>query len=312
VISDRLLQNNTVIKVISALLALVVWSQVATEAQAGDVPRTVSGVTVSWRNLPPDLAVARVSPDSVAVTIRGQPQLVNGLTGADFDASVNLRGATAGRLAFYVEVSVPRGVQLVGVSPASVVVVLEPVIERQRTVEVRVAGRPAAGYQVGAAAVTPESVVVRGPATAVDAVVRAVANVDVGGATVTANEEVEPQLLDGAGRPVQGVQAIPARVSVRVPVVPATPTKVVPVRPQLQGAPAPGYTVLGVRADPATVTAMGSAAALAALDGLKTGPVSVAGARADVTATVPLLLPDGVTAAQPAGVSVTVHIGPSG
>src|SRR5579875_1491687 len=70
---DRLLENDLVVKIVSVLLAIALWFQVVVGqgASSRDVQRVIPGVAVSWRNLPPDLAVVSVDPKTVTVTVRG-------------------------------------------------------------------------------------------------------------------------------------------------------------------------------------------------------------------------------------------------
>jgi YbbR domain-containing protein len=306
---DKWLENDTVVKIISVVLALVIWLQASNAASVGtETQRTVHGVAVSWRNLPTGLAVESVSPSVVDVEVRGGNQQVLNLDSSSLGAVVNLSDAKAGRVQYFLDTVVPPGVEALQTSPQSVTVVLEPVIDRAKAVTVQVVGTPAAGYQAAAGASAPAEVLVHGPQSDVDRVVAVVASASVGGATGDQVATVTPQALDSSGKPVPNVTLVPAQVQVTVPVRQAVATRTLPVSVTLQGQPASGYVVAGTAATPSSVTVSGAGKALAALTQVATAPVAIAGAKADVTTTAALVLPDGVTSVEPVQVSVVVRI----
>lgn len=82
---------------------------------------------------------------------------------------------------------------------------------------------------------------------------------------------------------IEVVQIAPSNVSIAFE---ESATKMVPVVPEVQGDPQPGYLVGTVTANPATVEVVGPAGAVASLTEAITEPVSVEGASAPVTETV--------------------------
>jgi len=87
--------------------------------------------------------------------------------------------------------------------------------------------------------------------------------------------------------------------------------RVVPVRPAIEGEPAPGYEVVGVAAEPATVDVVGPESALARLTDAITEPVSVAGLSAPVREVVTVGVSDPrVRLRVPRSAEVTVSIAP--
>jgi YbbR domain-containing protein len=105
---------------------------------------------------------------------------------------------------------------------------------------------------------------------------------------------------------VEVVQVAPSTVSMTFE---RSATKVVPVVPEVEGDPAPGYEVGTVTADPASVEVTGPTSALAGLTAAITETVSVAGASAPVTETVNAGVTDPavrLNAAETVRVTVTV------
>lgn len=217
---DRLLENDLAVKILSVILAVILWFQVA-----GEVPQTqkpVRGVAVRVRNLPPDMAVAAIEPDTVTVYVRGRSRDLSALKREDLEAWVDLRGARPGRLSYTVDgVNVPKGITLADFAPAEVTVEILPVVEREFTVTVELEGQPAVGFRVGPPGVMPPKVVLRGVARNLDAVAAVKVGLRLDGAreTVTATRPV--QVVDRQGLPVTGVTVAPQLVKISVPVDPA-------------------------------------------------------------------------------------------
>lgn len=308
---DRLLDNDLAAKLVSVLLAVILWLQVARDVP--ETQRSIPGVPVQVRGLPPGLEAVEISPATVTVVARGRGRFFSDLTEEDFVAQVDLSGARAGRGAYRVDrVTVPKGVTLVGFAPEEVTVTLEPVVEKEVPVRVRLEGEPAGGFEAGKPEVVPATVVVRGRASLVAALGEAEVTVPLAGARETVALRRPVYLFDARGRPLAGARVTPEEVAVSVPVWASTSAREVPVRPAVTGEPAPGYAVVRVEAIPASVVVHGPDVADGGPAAVATEPVSVAGARGDVRRTVRLVAPGNARLDAVRQVQVVVRIAPAG
>jgi hypothetical protein len=108
---------------------------------------------------------------------------------------------------------------------------------------------------------------------------------------------------------VEVVQVTPASLSMTFE---PSGAKVVPIIPAVDGEPAPGYLVGTVTSDPATVEVVGPVSALGSLTEAITEPVTVTGAKAPVTESVTVGVPDStVRLKEPQTAQVTVLVGPA-
>ena len=303
---DKLLYNELFIRLLAVALAVLIYVQVV--SQPGGVVQRAVSTPVEATALSSALAVRAIVPSGVTVVVRGGAGVIQQLRNSEVQAVIDLRQVQAGRRLVDVKVTVPRGVQLVGVTPLQVSVVVEPVIERSVGVVVESVGKVPAGFASGQPTLSQPQVVLRGPSSAVDAVTRVVARVSIGGATAAVSTQATLLPLDTGGRPVPGVLAIPSTVGVTVPVAQVVPTKAVSVVPVLTGGPAKGYTAGKPEVIPATVTVLAPASVLAKLTRVRTAPVPLAGARAPVRATVLVLDPPGALAVEPANARVLVPV----
>jgi YbbR domain-containing protein len=89
-------------------------------------------------------------------------------------------------------------------------------------------------------------------------------------------------------------------------------TKTVPVVPEVEGDPAPGFEIGTVTAEPATVEIVGPATAVAAMTSAVTEPISAAGASSPITESVTVGVPDpSVRLKDPGQVRVVVTVSPA-
>jgi len=87
----------------------------------------------------------------------------------------------------------------------------------------------------------------------------------------------------------------------------------VPVKPVIEGVPAPGFVISQIVADPATVMIMGPARRIAATTAATTDRVSIEGAKSSVTQSVSVGVPDGALRLKEARTArVVVTIEPNG
>jgi YbbR domain-containing protein len=154
------------LKVLSVAMALGLWFTLAGE-QTGE--RSLR-VPLEIRNRPPRLELVEDPPSSIEVRVRGASSLLSQLSLADVVAEIDLSQARPGRRYFSVtpaQVRAPFGVDVVDVTPGTVSLRFESSLTRRVPVVPMVDGEPAAGYETGPVSVTPDTVEVEGPESAV-------------------------------------------------------------------------------------------------------------------------------------------------
>ena len=315
---DRLFENETRLKILSVILAVVLWFGVMS-SQNPEQARTVYDVEIVPERLDPGLAVRSLEPHVVDVTLSGPEEFLEDLSVRDARATVDLSGAGPGETTRPVTVIPARGrLRVLRVSPQYVTVRIEPRLEKTVPVELQVNGEPAPDYVIENPTVSAEQVTVSGARSLVERVTRVVAAVAVSGIQSTIAHSVTLVPVDSSGRPVESdyAQALviePATVQVTVPVV-FMPRKTVPVQARLQGQPAAGFEIGNIAIEPAEVTVRArDEKTLAGLEFLQTEPVDITGLDRNTTREVALALPEGVvTADGRRTVRVTIEVRPVG
>lgn len=207
------------------------------------------------------------------------------------------------------------GVEVISVTPSSVRVSVDRIATRTINVEVEPGPIPD-GLEIGRPVASPAQVAVRGPASVVERIDRAVALVSVPASGIDINEAVTVTPVDIEGQPIgEGMLDIdPESVSVQVDVKAVETRTTVAVRPVVEsGAPAPGFALEQLSVDPALVTIVGLPEQLASVRSIPTEPISIDGLSESRTFEVALQLPDGIRLATGEEDVVTVEatIGPS-
>ncbi len=157
------LADNFGMKALSLGLAVALWVVVLTEQKAVvdlNVPLDVG-------QIPRNLMVVNDPPEYVVLKVRGPRSLVVALAPNE----VTLRGTFARAVKEGDNVlnlspeqfELPRGVEVLSVSPGRVRLVLEAVDERRLEVIPKFRGEPAKGHALGEVRVTPKEVRVVGP-----------------------------------------------------------------------------------------------------------------------------------------------------
>ncbi|MCY0886699.1 MAG: CdaR family protein [Firmicutes bacterium] len=311
---DRLLENDTALKIISVIVAIALW----VTANSNRTPPTVATlgpIPLEWTTLPQgsDLMVMGLKPGAVTVQIKGPPTAVNAAHSSSLAAWVSLGQLTRpGTYSLPVHAAIPAGTSLVAVYPSRVVVTVDRVGRVKRAVTVRTIGTPDPGYLVASVNTSVPSAVLSGPSGDLAAVTEVVAEVPVAGRKASFSQQAILQPLNDEGRIVPHVEVNPVLATVSVTIKPQPPEVTLPVVVRYNGQPAAGYQIVSIGVEPSTVTVTGSAAALSGLTAVDTAPVDLSGARGPVAATVGLSLPPGVSPVAVNRVHVSIRIARSG
>ncbi len=293
-------KNEWPLKVISILLAIVLWGFVVTQ----QLVRTDKTLPIEAVNAPPGLVATVIEPPKIKVKFKGRQQIMDEAKLAQTRVVADLNGLVLGEHNVVLELrSVPPGI---GASMEQQVarVTLDAKSSIQRSITVETIGKQAQGFRLQAPRVQPETVTIEGASSKLRDVARAVALVDISGLTNTVQKEVAVELRDERNVPISGLRTQPAQVQVTVPIR-SVATKTVPIRPELSNPPA-GYEVSSVQTSPSTATITGEESAVEDVEYIRTVEISIGDLRGRGTFTPTLVLPEGVESLGVGAATVTV------
>jgi YbbR domain-containing protein len=154
--------RNVGLKFLSICIATLLWLVIA-----GDrIVERGMRVPVEYQNLPAGLEIVGDPVDFVDVRLRGSSGTISRLAPAETSAVIDLRSARPGRRLFHLtasQVSIPYGVEVVQVAPATLPIEFENSAVRIVQVRPSLEGQPAAGYEVLNVTTTPATVEIIGP-----------------------------------------------------------------------------------------------------------------------------------------------------
>ncbi len=296
----------------SFLLALIVWIIAVDQEnplerhQVGPIPIQVRGLAEGYQTS------QDLSDKTVILEVRAPRRTWEVLSEKDFVAFIDLSGLGEGThdVTVQVEKDNPEA-EILDVQPRQLRVTIEPVVSKKVPVQVDILDSPAIGYEVQTPIVEPEEVTVTGPASLIDQVVEATAEVYLRGAKTQVERIQALSPRNAQGQPVDRVTVEPPTARLVIPITQREGRKEVAVLVQLEGQPAPGYRISKVEVEPATVVLLGDPEVLDAVPGyVETTRLSIENATGEVQEELPLLLPDNVSVLNNSTVKVTVTIAP--
>jgi YbbR domain-containing protein len=303
----RLIFHNWPLKLAAIVLASMLYAGLVISQSAQELP---GSIRVDALNQPADASLVQTLPQVTRIRYVAISDPTARATPQSFQATVDLKDVNplAGPTVVPIRVeSVDPRFTVLSWDPPSVQIRLDPL--RTKVVKVNVVTGPTpANLEVRPAVVTPESVTVRGPASVIDRVTSARADVTIEPSGLNVDRDVDLIPVDDVGNRVTPVNVDPSTAHVQIAVLSEPQTHTVPVNPNVTGTQAAGYEVVSVAVDPAVVTLQLDANQVAAVPAADTAPISISGATQDVEADVGLALPLGVVGLEGTTVHVTVTI----
>jgi YbbR domain-containing protein len=189
--------RNLGLKLLSLGIGALLWISVSGE----EVVERGLRAPLEFQQFPQGLELQGEAPSTVDVRVRGTAGALSRVGAGDIVAVLDLHAARPGNRLFAMtpeQVRSPFGIEVVQVTPSTIVLALEPSMTRSVPVAPSIEGNPAPGYVVtGKPIVKPDRVDIIGPETAVKRATEAVTEtISVEGLHDTLREQVTIGLLD--------------------------------------------------------------------------------------------------------------------
>lgn len=283
---DRLLASRLFLKIVSLLVASLVWYYIAADRGA-EVVRTVT-VPVEFLNVPANMSVSSRVRD-VDVQVSGTRESAISLSGA-IASQVDLKDLEPGSHRKPVQALLPSGIRLVEVSPSFVDLELTKIGSRLLPVKLGLPEDLPSGYRIEDVSILPAEVEVKGP----DGELSGLENVWVLPSLdqIEAGGEISLPLTSSQGSNGKDPFMIrPGQAALAFRLVKGFPRKVVPVRIETAGEPGKDFQINAIAVDPPEVTIQGPLESIERIDEIFLPPMDVGGITADITRVVPLEAP---------------------
>jgi YbbR domain-containing protein len=294
---------------LSLVLAVTFWARLTLEQNPERRDLYPTEIQVEARDLPAGLVVANEIPP-VKLRLAAPQENWRFLEPSSFRAVVDLSNAQPGLVQTDIIVeSVDPEVRILERTPQKVSLRIEELRTKVIPVQVTQVGSVPFGFKVGEPSVSPPVVEVSGPSSIVEKANVAAVTVRLDDARSTVDRSLKPEPRGPAGV-VAGVRIEPQTVTLTVPVEQIAGSKTVSVVPQVRGQPAPGYWQGPISVDPATVQIVADPSLLDTVTVLNTADVDISGAEGEVTRTVPISRPQGISLVRDQAATVRVSVLP--
>lgn len=282
-----LLYHNFGYKLVSLVLAILLWNYVVTTNTSITRPKTLTGLTgyVTGQTTLTSYGLALLEDPSgqlnnISVTVEVPQANYSRVGGGNVQVTLDLSNVrTAGIQEVPLRAATSYG-RVSDISPESITLTFEALDSRSVPVNYQITGEKSADYWYSVSRVNPSVLTVSGATSVVRSIVNAYVYLDVSGlesSTITAQPYL---LLDASGEIVSQAMLNRSTSSISLN-VDVTPARSLPISTDLAsvvtGQPAPGYVVESVTIQPESVTVAADGELLEGLDALKIEPVSVEG-----------------------------------
>lgn len=153
--------KNVSLKLISIFLAGILWYFVISEKEG----ETALSIPLDFRNIPSSLIIIKNPIESINIRISGPVTLLRGLSPREVKAIIDLSNAEPGFAEFVIQpeqITVPRGLKVTMVSPASIVLRFDELFKKTVLVEAVLVGKPFEGFKITGVWVDPTAVEIVG------------------------------------------------------------------------------------------------------------------------------------------------------
>lgn len=316
------LTNNLLLKILSAIAAIVVWVVVVNIDNPTDT-YIISGIPIKVLNEQSAIKDNNLTYEftgektaSVQVTVRRTDK--RRVSAEDFEATVDLSQIYGATGSVAVNISVVNNKTLIrswNPITRSVKIDVEEMQTREFEIQVEHSGTAQDSYTFSDETVSPSVVKVTAPESIMDTIDHAAVNISIDGLSDDVDTKAEIKLYTRAGREVETDDRVIMSVTEASVSMSAVKTNQISVDVQVTGQNqvADGYKYITYQCDPQSISVTGAKALIAEFDKL-TIQEDLTGASGNITKTykVSELLPSGLEVAdkQPDTIKVTYQIEP--
>ncbi|HET6668648.1 MAG TPA: CdaR family protein, partial [Pyrinomonadaceae bacterium] len=165
----RLFVDDWGVKLLALGITLALWMAVADFNK----PRTIRVAVQLNFVRPPNLDISNEPPRTIDVELTGSRERLDNMRLSDLVATVDISDHPAGERILRlnnerVHMELPDGVKIESFKPTTIPIRLEPNLERQLPVDIKLEGQPAAGFELISSTAQPNVISVSGPASLIE------------------------------------------------------------------------------------------------------------------------------------------------
>ncbi|SHJ28809.1 CdaR family protein [Lutispora thermophila] len=292
---NNILNKNITYKILSVLLATMLWLYVITDQNPVvykdiTLPVRLIGVETLGAN---NVTLLDKTAYSVSMKLKGNKNTLDRINNTSINATADLRDyKEKGEYQVPIQISgVPAGVDITSMSTNSIKVRIDNVVSVTMPVVINITGNPAHGMAAMTPTIDPGEVTIKGAESLVNKVKTVAVDLDISSSSSTIKKNIPVRILNEKGEDVNNVEVSPKTVDIEIPI---EYTKIVNIEPDVTVTPAAGYIITNIYTNPREIHIVGKKELLDGLDSVKTERVEFKDAKAFVDQQVSLILPEGI------------------
>jgi len=295
------------------VLAVTIWIMAVNSTDPVDKRTYPQGIPIEIVGKDPELVITNDIPSQVTVSLSAPTSLWETLIDNPelIHASIDLRDLAEGTYDLDVDVEISaRPVKVETIGPSSIEVVMEPLYSKYLPITLVQPSQPAVGYEAGEATMSSEFATVSGPSSLMAEVAEVRAILDVSQANQDIDRNITLAAYDENGVVVENVSIDPQQVHVTMPITQRGGYRNVTVKAIVTGQVASGYRLTNITVSPLTVTVYSADPQIVNdLPGyVETQPLNINGAGKDISESLPLNLPAGVSVVGESTIKISVTV----
>ena len=308
----RWLLRNLSALLLAILLATVVWITAVVTSDPNEI-NTTKPIPIESVGLGTNMLPIGDIPNFARLTLEAPKSVWEKINNnsSSIQAWIDYSGLEGGEYTLPINVEIDASpYKLISIEPAEVNVILEPLKTLDVPIQVIVIGEPPLGYKKDPVQVSPTTVQVTGPESAVSNVNQAKVTLDIAGASQTVSSNIDIEVVDASGAPVEGISIDPQFATVTQPISLLRGFRNVAVKVVTEGQVANGYRLTNITVTPPNVTVSSADPLLVnELPGfVETEPIDLTNLTDDIEINVGLILPEGITLVREPSVLVQVGV----
>lgn len=294
------MKNKLVTALISAVIALAIWTYVVTVVSPNS-DKTINNVPVVTQGeallLERGLMITEKAVSTVSLQLEGSRVDLNKLSSSNITVTIDVSKiyeAGTHNLSFNVDVP-STGITVLSKTPNAMQVVVQERISKPVPVQVRYNGTVADAYVADKENVELDTkeITVTGPKSTVDQITAAMIDLDMEGRSESFSDRFTYTLCDAAGAPVNAQMVVTDFEDVGLTLRIMRVKELALIVNVVDGGGATEQTCV-VTMDPPTIGVSGSDAMLEGMEILELGTIYLGEIPADTTLTLPIKLPEGI------------------
>ena len=274
---DDILTKPFSLWLISAIIAVGLWTYVIGGKAEGEISRTMS-YKVEYINVAPQLEVKNKAIE-VWVEVAGQEKDIDVLLiEKQITCEADARGLTAGRYRLPVNVVLPKGIRLKQIRPTQVEINLIRYADRLVNVDLVLPKDLQEGLYLDSVEIIPRQVEIKG----IENDLARIGRIKISPTMEelkSGKELLLPPELESSESFEEEVKIEPKQIKLKAILVSGNPRRTVLVKARMSGAPDGDFAVLSTTVAPSEIMVEGPKSVLDKLESIETGTVDISGIR---------------------------------